>query len=274
MDRKGDEQENFKRTFGLIDKSIEVFLKLSPFQQFGTVITVAATSFYAIPRVSPILRTLFLGFRSLIRAPQTKSLRSEDVEIIRRRVHNDLVISKDQFLVIRGPKGIGKTVAIENALAHTWGVCYVENSIKPGKDKDEIFDQVLGDFTNIEFHFQKKMKAAKHVIFWNSFFTLLSGGRRKPIIVISAQERQKGQPYAQIAEAARDLAIMGLRVVIDSSDGALFNTPLTKRELFIEMEPMPLDLIEKMPEIQELIDFLKKNNMFDEVSHYTRSNFE
>lgn len=106
-------------------------------------------------------------------------------------------------------------------------------------------------------------KATNHVLFWNSVFTL---GRRKPIIVISAQERLKGQPHAHIAEAARDLAKMGMRVIIDSSDGALFNHPLTLRETFIEMEPMSLDLIEKMPEIQELIDFLKKNNIFDEAA--------
>jgi hypothetical protein len=106
---------------------------------------------------------------------------------------------------------------------------------------------------------------------WNSFFTFLSGRRRKPIIVISAQERQKDQPHAQIAEAARELAFMGIRVIIDSSDGALFNHPFTLRELFIELEPMPLDLIEKMPEIQELIDFLKKNNMYDEVIQYTET---
>lgn len=262
MDRKSEEQENLNRTFKLIDKSIEVFLKLSPLQQVGTFVTISATSLYGIPRISPILRTLFLGFRSLIRGPQTKSLRSKDVEIIRENVHNDLAITTDQFLVVRGPKGIGKTVAIENALAHTWSVCYVRRPIEPGTRKSQIVDQVLDDFTNIENRFLTKDKATNHVLFWNSVFTL---GRRKPIIVISAQERLNGQPHAHIAEAARDLAKMGMRVIIDSSDGALYSHPLTKRELFIEMEPMSLDLIEKMPEIQELIDFLKKNNIFDEA---------
>lgn len=191
MDRKSEEQENLNRTFKLIDKSIEVFLKLSPLQQVGTFVTISATSLYGIPRISPILRTLFLGFRSLIRGPQTKSLRSKDVEIIRENVHNDLAITTDQFLVVRGPKGIGKTVAIENALAHTWSVCYVRRPIEPGTRKSQIVDQVLYDFTNIENRFLTKDKATNHVLFWNSVFTL---GRRKPIIVISAQERLEGQP--------------------------------------------------------------------------------
>jgi hypothetical protein len=149
-----------------------------------------------------------------------------------------LAITTDQFLVVRGPKGIGKTVAIENALAHTWSVCYVRRPIEPGTRKSQIVDQVLDDFTNIENRFLTKDKATNHVLFWNSVFTL---GRHKPIIVISAQERLKDQPHAHIAEAARDLAKMGMRVIIDSSEGALFNHPLTLRETFIEMEPMSLD---------------------------------
>jgi hypothetical protein len=225
MDRKSEEQENLDRTLKLIDKSIEVFLKLSPLQQVGTVITVGLTSVLAVPRISPI-RALFLGFRSLIRGPQTKSLRSKDVFEISKRVHNDLQITTDQFLVVRGPKGIGKTVAIQNALAHTWGVCYTQTPIEPGTVKSKILDQVLGDFTNIRVGFINKTTATKHLILWlNSFFTFLSGRCRKPIIVISAQERQKDQPHAQIAEAARDLAFMGIRIIIDRKISHMHKLP-------------------------------------------------
>lgn len=216
---------------------------------------------------------LFLGFRSLIRGPPTKSLRLKDVQLIRETVHIDLQNTKDQFLVVKGPKGIGKTVAIESALAHTWLVCYIENPIPPGMNKLEIVNQVLDDFTNIENRFLKKNRATKHVLFWNSFFTSLSGRHRKPIIVISAQERKKGEPYAQVEEAARDLAIKGIRVVIDSSDASLSKDHVTIREHVIEIEPMSLDLVLQIPEIKELIEFLKKNNIFDEVSQYKRNSF-
>jgi hypothetical protein len=274
MEKKGDEKENFNRTsIKLIDKPIEAFLKMSPLEQAGTVIAVGLTSVLAVPRISPI-RALFLGFRSLIRGPQTKSLRLNDVLETRKRVHNTLQKTKDQFLVIRGPKCIGKSVAIENALAHTWSVCYVQNSIEPGKDKSEIVEQVLGDFTNIRAGFIHKITWTEHLILWNNFFTFLSGRRRKPIIVITTEEREKGEPYAQIAETARDLAYMGIRVVIDSPDSALYNPPFTLREIFYEMEPMSLDLIEQMPEIKGLIAFLKKNNMFDELIEYTQTNFK
>lgn len=140
-------------------------------------------------------------------------------------------------------------------------------------NKIKIVDQVFGDFTDMRASFNKKKTAAKYLILWNNFFTFLSGRRRKPIIVITAEERHKGEPYAQIAEAARDLAYMGIRVVIDCPDSALYNPPFTLREIFYEMEPMSLDLIEQIPEIQGLIAFLKKNNMFDEVIEYTQTYF-
>jgi hypothetical protein len=130
-------------------------------------------------------------------------------------------------------------------------------------NKIEIIDQVLDDFTDIDNRFISKSKATKHVIFWNGFFTFLSDRRRKPIIVISTQERKKGEQYAQVEEAARDLAIKGIRVVIDSSDGALPKDHVTFRELVIEIESMSLDLVVK----------IKKNNIFDELSQYKRKNF-
>lgn len=271
MDKK--DEENYAndlstKTYNLIDKSLDAFLKLSPLQQFGAVITIGVTSYFGILRVPPF-RALNLGFRSLIKGPRTKSLRSKDVDDIRKSVQN-LNKSDDQFLIVKGPKGIGKTVAIQNALAHTWGVCFVKHSIGPGQDKDQIVDEVLSDFTNIQVQSLKKIKAAENIILWNSFFTFLSGRRRKPIVVISAQERQRGEPYAQIAEASRFLASLGLRVIVDSADGALFDYSFTKRESYFEMEPMSLDLIEKMPEIQNLIIFLKKNNLFEEVIINTR----
>lgn len=163
MDRKGQDLEKF------IDKSAEISNKRSTLEKFGAAITIVGTSIYAIPRVSPILRVLFLGFRSLIRGSSTKSLRSKDVELIRRIVHNDLQTTKDQFLVVKGPKGIGKSVAIENALAHSWSVCYIESPIQPGMNKIEIIDQVLDDFTDIDNRFIRKSKATKHVIFWNGW---------------------------------------------------------------------------------------------------------
>lgn len=78
MDKKGDEKEkeSFDRTVKLIDKPLEFFNKLSPLEQAGTFIAVGLTSVIAVPRIMPI-RALYIGFRSLIRGPQTKSLRSK-----------------------------------------------------------------------------------------------------------------------------------------------------------------------------------------------------
>lgn len=72
---------------------------MSPLEQAGTVIAVGLTSVLVVPRISPI-RALFLGFRSLIRGPKTKSLRSNDVFEIRKRVNNNENMKKllDEFV--------------------------------------------------------------------------------------------------------------------------------------------------------------------------------
>lgn len=254
-------KENIDRTFDLFDRYIN---NMSTSEKVGTLLsfgTVGVSSFFIIPRISP-MRALILGFRSLIKRQKVKSQRIEDIEKIRDKVHDYLSQSYDQFLVVRGPKGIGKTVAIKSALANTWSVCFTKNSILPGENKKVIIDQVLTDFTNIKIGWFNKTQTAEHVIFWNNIFTF---GVRKPIIVISAQERKKGEPYAQVAEAARDLADMGIRVIIDSSEGALRNDPFTLRECFIELEPMPIEMLKKIPEIQKLIGFLEKEGIFNEV---------
>ena len=97
---------------------------------------------------------------------------------------------------------------------------------------------------------------------WNRILTL---GFKQPILVISAAERQKGQPYSEIASAARDLANMGLRVVIDSSEGALTDAPQTLREYYIEVEPMSLDIVNQMPQLTCLLKFLRNEKLYDEV---------
>ena len=98
---------------------------------------------------------------------------------------------------------------------------------------------------------------------WNRILTL---GFKQPILVISAAERQKGQPYSEIASAATDLANMGLRVVIDSSEGALTDESRTLTECYIEVEPMSLETVNQMPELTNLLKFLRNEKLYDEVS--------
>ena len=155
---------------------------------FETVVTIAAVG--ALVR-SP-LRALSLGLRSLIRRPQVKSLRSNEIETIRTKVHCNLNQGNDQFLVVRGPMGIGKSLVIRNALSHTWGAFFTSYSITPGMKKGEIMDKVLHDFafsTGFPYPCIYKIRVAERLIWWNNFLTSLSGHRRKPIVVIRVDER-------------------------------------------------------------------------------------
>ena len=250
----------------MVEFSLEIidsFLQLAN-SKIGVALTLTSATLgpaFLFKRVG-FRRALVVGISSLFRGPPVKSQRTADVANIREVVHRLLAQSPDQFLVVRGPKGIGKTIAIENALAHTCGVCYAGDPIQPGNTKDYIVDKALTGFTTIGANpWIDKDRVARRVIMWHRIFFL----GRKPIMVISAQERKKGEPYAQIAEAARDLAKKGLRVIVDTSDGALTNQPLTLRELYIEMEPMSLETINQMPELVEFIKFLKEQDIYNEV---------
>ena len=128
-------------------------------------------------------------------------------------------------------------------------------------------DKVLGDFafsTGFTYPCIYKIRVTERLIWWNNFLTSLSGHRRKPIVVIEADERPKGKPHAELAEAAHNLARIGLRVVIDSQDDAI-SDHCYSCQIRIDIEPMSAKMIEKIPEIQDLIEFLKKNNMYQEV---------
>ena len=96
-----------------------------------TVITITAIGVL----VRSPLRAISLGLRSLIRRPKVKSLRSNEIETIRTKVHCNLNQGNDQFLVVRGPMGIGKSLVIRNALAHTWGAFFASYSITPEMKK-------------------------------------------------------------------------------------------------------------------------------------------
>lgn len=232
---------------------------MSPDLQIVPAVSILALSIIAT-RISPV-RAVWLGVRSLLKGPSIQSQRFLDVAEIRNKIQTSLSESRDQFLVVRGPKGIGKSVAIETALANMWSVCNVEKRVEPNLTKDEIVERVLMKFTGIRVNWIDIETTARKIVFWNRLFTF---GAYKPTIIISAQDRNENETYAQIAEAARDLALMGLRVVVDACEDSLPRMPITERELYFEMEPMSLQTI-KLPHLKDLIESLNQVNIYNEV---------
>ncbi|RYY43158.1 MAG: hypothetical protein EOO06_20105 [Chitinophagaceae bacterium] len=84
--------------------------------------------------------------------------------------------------------------------------------------------------------------------------------KRLPIVVIRVPERQAGELYAQVTSAVRALADeYGLRVVVDGSPNSLPPELLTtNRERVLSVEPMSREMIESIPEFQDLVGRLKR----------------
>jgi predicted Zn-dependent protease with MMP-like domain len=86
-------------------------------------------------------------------------------------------------------------------------------------------------------------------------------------VVISVPERTAEEKYAAVTAASRELAdIYGLRVIIDGSPNSIPpNLKTTNREVVIDIERMSRDVIEKIPEFEDLISFLQKHHLDDGV---------
>ena len=82
---------------------------------------------------------------------------------------------------------------------------------------------------------------------------------------MSALERKQNKPYSEILEAARVLTKKGLLVIVDCSEGAVPLEPVTHREYYINMDPMSPEQIDAMPDLKNFLDFLKSNNLYNEV---------
>lgn len=86
-------------------------------------------------------------------------------------------------------------------------------------------------------------------------------------MVINVPERLSGQSYADVPAAVRDLIdLYGLRVVVDGPPNSLPPELLaTKRQTVIDVEPMSKEQIDSIPELKDLIAFLKSHNLDEPV---------
>jgi hypothetical protein len=148
---------------------------------------------------------------------------------------------------------------IETALHRRPGIVFYPKSVRPGTNQDEIFEKSLTAITRMRYGFFDKTDSARRIATCYKFFF-----RHRPTIVISAAQRNLDQPFAQIPQAARDLGYLGFNVIVDASDHSFPKEGLTKREDYLEMIPMKKDMIEDIPQFNDLIKYLKSIKM-DEV---------
>lgn len=188
-----------------------------------------------------------------------KSIRDEDVKVIKYRMSAPRPV-EDMFTVVCGPRGIGKSTAINSAANGLRGVIKI-SSVKPGTSSDEILDDVCCKITGLRNGSWKKNEdSMKKVISWIQTFT-----GRSPVIIIPAGQRFEGNIAAGLTEAARILTTdYELNVVIDSAENAL-PTTLSGREFMIEMKPMTNEMMRKLPGFEDVFETLKKQGNEDIV---------
>ncbi|KAI3640071.1 hypothetical protein MIR68_000949 [Amoeboaphelidium protococcarum] len=221
-------------------------------------VTVASISGIA-PRLGPG-RALSIAFRSKV-SPYRGEL-SDRKELIPQLISMSNY-RRQNYVVVTGPKGVGKSCLIDTAFRNTCGVARIK--VEAGSGAGTIVDAALRELTGLSgrFSIANPHANARRVVFW---YRLLSRGD-SPIIIINASARQPGQPYANLAASSRTLnEDYQLRVVIDGSPGAL--EPMlfrTGRQSVLEIGTMGRAMIEKLPQLQTMLAFVTRFNLSDVV---------
>lgn len=145
----------------------------------------------------------------------------------------------------------------------SWGV--VKVSVGAGKSKDDIAAATWKAVTrsHLSSSFDHSASARRVLFFHKLFFPA-------PVtVVLQAAERRNGQDYADISAACRQLVADGngnVRVIVDASHNSLDESArTTKRELVLQVEPMPRELIEALSGLEALHAALSAAGLADVV---------
>jgi hypothetical protein len=172
------------------------------------------------------------------------SVRKAEVDLVRKKLSS---LSGESYVVVRGPKGVGKTCILDSVFERRPG--FLRLDIYPGTTGPEILMKALSALSG---HEKEKGQEARvrNVLKWHNRF--YSG--YPFVIILQAKERFPPTPYAEIGPAARDLGALGFKVLVDASQHALADKK-TARERYVEVGFMDRDSLFK---IEEFKDFYKK----------------
>jgi hypothetical protein len=206
-----------------------------------------------VPRAGPG-RALALALRSrFARPPSPQSARTGDVRALRETLAS---ISARRYVVVQGPKGVGKTCVVSTALQRTCGVVVTE--VAPGSQKDAIVSSALAAVAGVTAKYLDPRPSALRVLWW---YTLILP---PPVLVLRVSERSAGREFAETAGAVRSLVDCGFRAVIDSSPNSLEPAALTTlRQDVLELGPMPRETLFSLQEHAALFNVLRSAGLED-----------
>ena len=225
----------------------------------GTAVGTVIVTVRYIARFGP-LGAIRLGMKRTIPRSSPTSTRTGDVHRLQDKLKH-VARSRERYIVIRGPKGVGKSVLVNTALRDIWGV--VEVIVPPGTKSDSIEQTALMRLSNITKPGQDDMDQSVGQVL--GCFGLLS--REPPVVLLRVLSRSSGESYAGVSAAARGLCTTyGLRVVIDGGRESIPDRDVDPQQhLVMDIEPMTEDVLCSVAEFRPLIEELKERGLFELV---------
>jgi hypothetical protein len=216
---------------------------------------------FFFPHVIPASQAYYIAKWRNAPPPKICSQRDSDVEVIKAFATHKAEPGDQDFLVVRGPQGIGKSTVLATAL--TGLPCFQQDLIKVGTDMNMIVDLVLKAIAGHTVAPDEDLSsAAKRVI---ACYKYLFPNKPPYLVVMQANQTNIGDKPSDILQAARKLTeAYDLRVIIDCSDNSL-PEKITGREDNFELLPMTDELMKKLSTFTELIKELEKYQALDVV---------
>ena len=225
--------------------SAEVF-KLNDWLNVATIAGLfVGGSMFSGFRVGP-LRAMSLMLRSRwIKNGTHKSLRHKEIEVLRDAVAG--CTNKAHYVVVGGPKGVGKSCMIDTCFSKSMGV--LRCSIAPDTPEKSVLLECYYAINGGGSLFIDPEPNVRRVLFW---YRVLTFGNY-PTMIIAVSERPPRKEPAELTGAVRRLAAQGLKVVVDASPNSLPPDLLsTRRQDIIVVEGMSDDNILLLPQLQVL----------------------
>lgn len=213
-----------------------------------------------LPRVG-LGRAIGLALRSKIFPVKLRTIshRTADVSVVKTALE---WLARQNYVVVTGPMGSGKSTVVETALWRTCGV--VRMTGYGDMTAEEVIKAALAEVagTSEFFYLDPHLNAARVLFFYN----LLRP--KPPIVVINVygHERRTKTSYDGVIGGTRELTELGYRVIIDASTHDLPDRLLhANRQEVLTIGPMSLEVMETVPEFRRIFDLLKELNRFELV---------
>ena len=214
---------------------------------FGLFAGGAAINFSGF-RLGP-MRAFTVAFRPMLLRVENKSVRASQVLELNSRWSG--LTDNASYVLLEGPKGVGKSCLIDTCLMGKKGILRV--TVAPNSSQEFIlnncFHEIIGGPSfNIT---PQKPNVGRVLFFYHLVF------RTYPTIVMSTSERPPDTKPAEVTGAIRELAGMGVKVLLDSSPNSLPpDAKTTERQDIMYIGPMSHEQIRSLPQLKQLFEIL------------------